>query len=152
MVALPEEIKDKVRWHLGFVYDAVDPAWDSALEFRMDNLRNNYEATQVQTLTTKCEYAFNRQFVDDQSTGIAQSTIIVGDINRSETVNVAEARRQRQRAYVDACKLLARKLAVPYMGHEEGSLPSSSRSYQFRPLGPADTSVGSKLLLAGWFY
>lgn len=116
MAALPDKDKNRARIHLGYTLDAVPDGDAFILEDRMDNLRNYQEVQWIIKLLDKCDYAWNRLFLDDQATGIARTVNYIGDINRTETVNTAESPQQREKLYELAIKLLGQQLAVPVIG------------------------------------
>jgi hypothetical protein len=149
MTALPDKDKNRCRIHLGYTLDAVPDGNAFVLEDRMDNLRNLQEVQWIQDLLNKCDYAWNRMFLDDQATGIARTVVTVGDINRNETVNVSESMKSRQNAYKMAVECLGQQLAVPVFrwvgGGRLHSVVSRRRSL---PRGPADTCRSDKLWLS----
>jgi hypothetical protein len=152
MVALPEKQKNRVRIHLGYALDAVPDGDAWVLEDRMSNLRNQQEVQWIIDLLDKCDYAWKRLFLDDQSTGIARIVNIVGDINRTETTNLAETMKQREKAYELAIRLLSQQLAVPSYRFTGGQrLHTVEGRRRSLPRGPADTCRSDKLWLRANF-
>lgn len=149
MVALPEKDKNRARIHLGYTLDAVPDGDAFILEDRMDNLRNLSEVQWIIKLLDKCDYAWNRLFLDDQATGIARTVNYIGDINRTETVNTAESPQQREKFYELAVRLLGQQLAVPvYRWVGGGRLHTVENRRRSLPRGPADTCRSDKLWMS----
>lgn len=149
MAALPDKDKNRARIHLGYTLDAVPDGDAFILEDRMDNLRNYQEVQWIIKLLDKCDYAWNRLFLDDQATGIARTVNYIGDINRTETVNTAESPQQREKLYELAIKLLGQQLAVPvYRWVGGGRLHTVENRRQSLPRGPADTCRSDKLWMS----
>jgi hypothetical protein len=148
MPALIEKDKNRARIHLGYMLDAVPDGDAFVLEDRMDNLRNHQEVQWIGSLLNKCDYAWNRLFLDEQATGISRTVVTVGDINRSETVNVAESPQQREKFYKLAVDLLGQQLAVPVYRWVAGPrLHTVEGRRRSLPRGPSDTCRSDKLWL-----
>lgn len=149
MPKLPEATKNMVRIHLGYTLDAVPDGDAYVLEDRMDNVRNQAEITWIKKLVVQCDKAWERMFVDSQKTGVARITNIIGDINRTETTNIAESLKTREQAYEMAVKLLGQQLAVkPYRYVSGARLSAVENRRRSLPRGPADTSRTDKIYLS----
>lgn len=149
MVSLSDRNKSRCRVHLGYVLDAVPDGDAWVLEDRMSNLRDRYEANWINRLLNECDTAWKRQFIDDQRTGIARITNITGDINRTETVNIAESKKVREKAYKETVLLLGQQLAVPVYRYVGGArLSTVIQRRRSLPRGPADTSRTDKIYMS----
>lgn len=149
MPKLPERDKNRCRIHLGYVMDAVPDGDAFVLEDRMDNIRNNQEIQWIQGLLDRCDEAWDRMFLDRQATGIARTVSTIGDINRTETVNVAESMKARRGAYDMAVELLSQQLAVPVYRKVGGArLHEVTGRRRSLPRGPADTCRSDKMWMS----
>jgi hypothetical protein len=148
MSKLSEKDKNRCRIHLAYTLDGVEDGDAFLLEDRMDNLRNNDEVRWIKMLLDKCDYAFNRMFLDNQATGIARVSNITGDIERTETVNTSEPLKVRQEAYKNAVMHLGTQLSVPvYRFFPARRFFEPTRRRRSLPRGPSDTCRSDKIVL-----
>lgn len=142
---LSDTEKEKVRFHLGYVEGGPSSS-RGVLEYRMENLRSHLHRQLLQDDITRCDYALARLGLDDQQTQVTGATITVGDLDRSTTQYSSEPMKRRQRAYQEACNLLAMHLGVEL-------LLGGQYQYQYTlenlrtPLitGPSDTIIEGKI-------
>lgn len=145
MTRLTDAEKEKVRFHLGYVEGGPHSS-RTVLEYRMNNLRSHQHRQLIQQDIKRCDYALARIGLDSQSTAVTQATITVGDLDRSTTTYGAESMKRRQKAYYEACSLLAQHLGVELLlGHSQQWQYTLEEVRTATPPGPADTIIESKI-------
>jgi hypothetical protein len=142
---LNEVEKEKVRFHLGYVEGGPSSS-RTVLEYRMNNLRSHQHRQLIQQDIARCDYALERLGLDDQATSVTSSTITVGDLDRSTTVYGSEPRKRRQKAYHEACALMAMHLGVEVLLGDSYQWQYTLEEIKLPPPpGPADTIIESKI-------
>lgn len=141
---LSEEEKESVRYHLGYVEGGPDSS-RSVLEYRMNNLRSHRHRQFIQKDIAECDYTLDKMRLDSQGSGLSSSTITEGDLTRSTIVQSAESMKRRQKAYYEACQILAQHLGVELLlmgGQWQYTLEQVKTP---PPPGPSDTISESKV-------
>jgi hypothetical protein len=142
---LSQAEKERVRFHLGYVEGGPQSS-RTVLEYRMDNLRSHQHRQLLQQDISRCDYALSRLGLDDQATAVTNSTITIGDLDRNTTVYASEPMKRRQKAYHEACGLLAMHLGVELLLSDDCQWQYTLEEVKVPPPpGPADTIIESKI-------
>lgn len=142
---LNETEKEKIRFHLGYV-EGGPLSSRTVLEYRMNNVRSHLHHQLIQRGINRCDYALERLGLDDQNTAVTSSTVTIGDLDRNTTVYAAEPMRRRQKAYFEACGLLAQHLGVELLLGQHNQWQYTLEEVRTPPPpGPADTAIEGKV-------
>lgn len=145
MVRLSDTEKESVRFHLGYVEGGPSSS-RTVLEYRIDNLRSHQHRQLLLQDINRCDYALEKIGLDDQATAVSNATITIGDLDRSTTVYSSESMKRRQKAYHEACSLLAMHLGVELLLGDSYQWQYTLEEVKLPPPeGPADTTIEGKI-------
>ena len=147
--------KSKVRFHLGYNSGAQIPAGDrSRLEEAMSLVPDTYFYDQIVYQINRCEVAWQQsQFYTDQGTpkGFSRLEEIAGDVQRTiRTTDPLKADADSYELYLREGDRLAETLYVANYkrpGVREFAFQRSGAEFIMAVPGPADTSVGTRIML-----
>ncbi len=148
MPSLSEGDKARCRIHLCYVMDAVDSGDSALLEDRMANIGSETERCHISKLLDKCDKYWRELF--DPGTELNSVSTTIGDINRTQTVDVSRTRKQREDDYLLVVEYLALQLAVPNYRKlfKMYRAFSVQNRYSALPRGHSDTCRSDKLYLS----
>lgn len=150
---LTDLLQSKVRFHLGYGNGSGIPHGDLAqLEAAFALVRDDYQYKQIVKIIDRCDRAFERTELGE---GVSTTELYVGDVNRSiQRTDNSEVNQVFLENYLIQTNFLAQELNVPnYRDY-------GTAAYRFqnwysglveRVIGPADTSVGSRIYMARRF-
>ena len=147
--------KSKVRFHLGYNSGAQIPAGDrSRLEEAMSLVPDTYFYDQIIYQINRCEVAWQQsQFYTDQGLpkGFSRLEEIAGDVQRTiRTTDPLKADADSYELYLREGDRLAETLYVANYkrpGVREFAFQRSGAEFIMAIPGPADTSVGTRIML-----
>jgi len=159
---LDEYLKTKVRWHLGYNSGAEMPAGDRArLEEAMSRVPDEYWYDEVVYHIKRCDIAWKASafFPDDYNNSdgggnfnFSRLEQIQGDVSRTiATTDPLKADADFREVYLRECDRLAETLYVANYRRPEVRRYAFERAgaeFIMAVPGPADTSVGSRIVLA----
>lgn len=104
---------ERCKFHLGYTSRAV-PIGDEVIlnSVFADNGKTTEWVTFCRKLLDRCDRVFDKTELDQQDSGVAYRRNLTGDRNYSDIEYRAEARSQRERAYIKETDRLARYLGV----------------------------------------
>jgi hypothetical protein len=154
---------DRVRFHLGFNEGAQIPAGDcSRLEEAINRIPNSFWYSKITNQLDRCDRAWSasevlKDVAVDGKIAPSRLQLISGDANRAiQIADPLSADSQYREIYLRECDRLAESLYVPNYRREEVRRYAFERAgaeFILSVPGPADTSVGTRLLEAdgmGW--
>ena len=152
---LNEYEKSQVRYHLGYNAGAEVPAGDrSRLEEAMSLVPDSYFYDQIVYQITRCEIAWQKsQFYSflGAPEGFSRLEEIGGDVSRTiRTTDPLKADEMSYELYLRECDRLAETLYVANYKRPEVRAYAFQRSgaeFVMAVPGPADTAVGTRILL-----
>ena len=157
---LDEHSKSKVRFHLGINSGAQIPAGDRArLEESMSMIPDEYWYNQIINHIRRCDTAWNNSeyFPEDSggSPNFSRLEQIAGDVQRTIAVSdPLKGDEYFREIYLRECDRLAETLYVANYRRPEVRRYAFERSgaeFIMAVPGPADTAVGSRMILhAQW--
>ena len=160
---LDDSLKTKVRWHLGYNTGSEMPAGDRArLEEAMARVPDEYWYNEIVYHITRCDIAWKASafFPDDYNNtsdgsgnfNFSRLEQIQGDVSRTiATTDPLKADADFREVYLRECDRLAETLYVANYRRPEVRRYAFERSgaeFIMAVPGPADTAVGSRILLA----
>ena len=154
---LNENLKSKVRFHLGFNAGAQIPAGDRArLEEAMSLIPDEYWYNEVVNHVRRCDSAWeNSEYFPQDSSGspnYSRLEQIAGDVQRTiSTSDPLKGDEYFREIYLREVDRLAETLYVPNYRRPEVRRYAFERSgseFIMAIPGPADTAVGSRIALA----
>ena len=162
---LDDYLKTKVRWHLGYNTGAEMPAGDRArLEEAMARIPDEYWFDEIVYHITRCDIAWKASafFPDDynnrddaNSSGnfnFSRLEQIQGDVSRTiATTDTLKADADFREVYLRECDRLAESLYVANYRRPEVrryAFEGAGAEFIMAVPGPADTAVGSRIVLA----
>ena len=154
---LNENLKSKVRFHLGFNAGAQIPAGDRArLEEAMALIPDEYWYNEVVNHVRRCDSAWeNSEYFPQDSSGspnYSRLEQIAGDVARTiSTSDPLKGDEYFREIYLREVDRLAETLYVPNYRRPEVRRYAFERSgseFIMAIPGPADTAVGSRIALA----
>ena len=160
---LDDYLKTKVRWHLGYNSGSEMPAGDRArLEEAMARIPDEYWYDEVVYHIRRCDIAWKASafFPDDYqnqdgadgSFNFSRLERIAGDVSRTiATTDPLKADADFREVYLRECDRLAETLYVANYRRPEVRRYAFERAgaeFIMAVPGPADTSVGSRIVLA----
>ena len=159
---LDDHLKTKVRWHLGYNAGAEMPAGDRArLEEAMSRIPDEYWYDEIVYHITRCDIAWKASafFPDDYNNSDGTGNFnfsrleqIQGDVSRTiATTDPLKGDADFREIYLRECDRLAETLYVANYRRPEVRRYAFERAgseFIMAVPGPADTSVGSRIILA----
>ena len=159
---LDDHLKTKVRWHLGYNTGAEMPAGDRArLEEAMARIPDEYWYDEIVYHITRCDIAWKASafFPDDYNNSDGTGNFnfsrleqIQGDVSRTiATTDPLKGDADFREIYLRECDRLAETLYVANYRRPEVRRYAFERAgseFIMAVPGPADTSVGSRIVLA----
>jgi len=112
-MALDNDQKSAIRFHLGYSQDKAIGGALSWLNSVMDALSDSYVEGKVDELIFRCEDAyFATQYTDTSFAIITKTTTVTGDAALVTTEKRLPSREKRWGIYVEECQFLADTLGV----------------------------------------
>lgn len=154
---LDEHLQSKVRFHLGFNAGAQIPAGDrSRLEEAMALVPDEYWYNQIVYHISRCDRAWeNSEYFPSDAGGspnYSRLEQIAGDVQRTiSTSDPLKGDEYFREIYLRECDRLAETLYVPNYRRPEMRRYAFERAgaeFILAVPGPADTSVGSRMMLS----
>ena len=159
---LDENLKSKTRFHLGYNAGAQLPAGDRArLEEAMALIPDEYWYNQVVYHLKRCDNAwqvsayFPDDILDPEGSGIvnfSRQEVLSGDVQRTiSTSDPLKGDEYFREIYLRECDRLAETLYVANYRRPEVRRYAFDRAgseFILAVPGPADTSIGSRMILA----
>lgn len=160
---LDDYLKTKVRWHLGYNSGSEMPAGDRArLEEAMARIPDEYWYDEIVYHIKRCDIAwkasaffpddYQNQDGSDGSFNFSRLERIAGDVSRTiATTDPLKADADFREVYLRECDRLAETLYVANYRRPEVRRYAFERAgaeFIMAVPGPADTSVGSRIVLA----
>ena len=154
---LNELEKSKIRWHLGFNSGSMIPAGDRArLEEALALIPDEYWYVQIIDHIRRCDVAYkNSEYFPQDANGspnYSRLEQIAGDVNRTmKTSDPLKGDEYFWEIYLREVDRLAESLYVPNYRRPEVRRYAFERAgseFIMAIPGPADTAVGTRMLLA----
>ena len=149
-------LKSKIRWHLGYNTTSI-PAGDQArLEEALDNVPDSFWYSKIVEQITRCDEAEKRTDMtggmNNNITPAGRKENIAGDVDRtSSTTDFRDTLKTLTSIYLFETDRLANHLYVPnYRNPEQARYRFNREGAEFIQAlpGPADTAVGTRLMLS----
>ena len=149
-------LKSKIRWHLGYNTTSI-PAGDQArLEEALDNVPDSFWYSKIVEQITRCDEAEKRTDMtggmNNNITPAGRKENIAGDVDRTiSTTDFRDTLKTWTSIYLFETARLANHLYVPnYSNPEQARYRFNREGAEFIQAlpGPADTAVGTRLMLS----
>ena len=149
-------LKSKIRWHLGYNTTSI-PAGDQArLEEALDNVPDSFWYSKIVEQITRCDEAEKRTDItggmNNNITPAGRKENIAGDVDRTiRTTHFRDTLKTWTSIYLFETDRLANHLYVPnYRNPEQARYRFNREGAEFIQAlpGPADTAVGTRLMLS----
>ena len=149
-------LKSKIRWHLGYNTTSI-PAGDQArLEEALDNVPDSFWYSKIVEQITRCDEAEKRTDMtggmNNNITPAGRKENIAGDVDSTiSTTDFRDTLKTWTSIYLFETDRLANHLYVPnYRNPEQARYRFNREGAEFIQAlpGPADTAVGTRLMLS----